>query len=47
MRFKNLEGNLEMKSLKRTISPSSGLLQMVSETDTEWCASKDAGTRMG
>ena len=32
---------------KRTISASSGLelLQMVSKSDTEWCASKDAGLK--
>ena len=36
-RFKNLEGKPERESPKRTISASggSGLLQMVSELDTE------------
>ena len=35
--------------LKRTISTSGelGLLQMVLEPDTEWCASEDAGLLRG
>ena len=49
MRFKNLEGKPERKSPKRTISASGGLglLQMVSEPDTERCASKEAEIRRG
>ena len=44
MRFEDLEGKPEMESPKRTISASGGLglLQMVSELDTERCVSKDA-----
>ena len=35
--------------LKRTMSANDvlGLLQMVSEPDTGWCASKDAGAKGG
>ena len=45
MHFKNLEGKLGRESPKRTISASGGLglLQMVSEPDTGWYASEDAG----
>ena len=49
MCFKNLEGKPERESPKRTISASGrlGLLQMVSEPDTGWCASEDAGPPRG
>ena len=49
MYFKNLEGKPERESPKRTISTSGGLglLQMVSEPDTEWCASEDVGLPRG
>ena len=47
--FKNLEGKLERKSLKRTISVSGRLelLQMVSEPDTGRCANENARPRKG
>ena len=48
-RFKNLEGKLERESPKRTVSTSGGLglLQLVSEPDTERCASEEAEHRRG
>ena len=49
MRFKNLEGKLEMENRKRTIFVSGGLglLQMVSEPDIWQCASEEARPRRG
>ena len=49
MRFKNLEGKSERESPKRIISASGGLrpLQMISEPDTERCASKEAKLQRG
>ena len=45
--FKNLEGKLERKSQKKTISITDGLklLQMVSEPDTKRCASEEIELR--
>ena len=47
MSFKDFEKNPEGESPKRTISVNGGLglLQMVSEPNTEQCASEDAGPR--
>ena len=47
--LKNLEGTPKRENPKRTISVSSGhgLLQMVSEQDTERCASEETKPRRG
>ena len=47
--FKNLEVKPERESPKRTVFAScgSGLLQMVSESNTGQCASEDVGPREG
>ena len=49
MCFKNLEGKLERKSSKRTISPRGGLglLQIILEPDNGQCASKNTGPQGG
>ena len=49
MRFKNIEGNLEWKSSKRTISTGGGLgpLQMVSGPNTGRCVSKEVSPEGG
>ena len=48
-RFENLEGKRERERRKRTIFVSSGfeLLQIVSESDTGRCASKETKPPMG
>ena len=49
MRFKNLEAKSKRESPNRTMSASGGLwlLQMVSEPDTERCASEEIKPRRG
>ena len=49
MRFKIVRLTTICNGLKRKIFASGvlELLQMVSELDTGWCASKDAGLSMG
>ena len=48
-RFKNIERKSERESPKRSISASGelGLLQIVSESDTEQCASEEAEPQKG